>query len=182
MSTTYETYYHNILCEDIILKDNISNVHQVPLISSVTLSHSSSLITKNSQYTIPVLSGLELISGQKAKITKTKRSISGFQTRKNQSIGCKLTLRNQKQFAFLEKLVLMILPRLNKLEYTKGERSNYQFGIQQIPLFPEIEGYYDFFDSLKGIHLHITTSANSPISPNPEDHMSIKIFKLVFFP
>lgn len=161
MSLIFHHYYHDVLCEDLILKDKISNTHQIPSIISVFLSHSSRLIVKNSQFAIPALSGFEFICGQKAKITKAKKSVSAFQTRTNQPIGCKVTLRKAALFSFLEKLVFILMPRLNVLKYHEVCSRAYNVGMEQILLFPEIEGHYDFFDSLKGCHLHITTSAIS---------------------
>lgn len=161
MQNFYKTYYKNILCEDLILKESIANVFAIPSISTITISHSSGQIAKNPQFAIPGLASLELIAGQKSQITKTKKSISQFQTRTNQLIGCKVTLRKSQLFPFLEKFTFFILPRMNTLYDGTPLKSVYNFGMDQLLIFPELENYYESFDFLKGCHLHITTSAQS---------------------
>lgn len=157
----FEKYYKEIVCEDLILKENLKNVHLISKISAITVNFSSGLLVKNSQFAVPALTGFQLIYGQKPKITKAKKSVAGFQLRENQVLGCKLTLRKERIFFFLEKLVFTIIPRLNVIEEKKQCHSNYNLGIVQTLLFPELESYYDSFDFLKGCHLNFVTSSKS---------------------
>lgn len=157
----FEKYYKNVVCEDLILKENITNVHLIPNISAITINYSSGLLVKNSQFTVPALTGFQLMYGQKPKITKAKKSVSGFQVRENQLLGCKLTLRRQRLFFFLEKLVFTIFPRLNVIEQKSLHKAHYNLGILQTLLFPEVENYYDSFEFLKGCQLSMLLSSKS---------------------
>jgi large subunit ribosomal protein L5 len=165
MHSSLDYYYSNIICEDFILKEKICNIHRIPLIKSISLSHSSRLIAKNDQLIVPVISGFELICGQRSKVTRAKHSISGFQIRKDQVIGSIVTLRKKNLFSFLEKLLFIVLPRLNT---EKGQRilknTNLSFGVEQLLLFPEIESDYEFFEFVKGCDIHILTSSKTLMS------------------
>jgi large subunit ribosomal protein L5 len=158
----FEKYYRDIICEDLILKENITfkKKHALAHFSVITVNYSSGLLVKNAQFAVPALTGFQLIYGQKPKITKAKKSISGFQVREDQLLGCKVTLRRQRLFFLLEKLVFTILPRLNVIEQKLVCESNYNLGIIII-LFPELENHYDSFEFLKGCHLNIVTSSKS---------------------
>ena len=157
----FEKYYKDVVCEDLILKENITNIHLIPNISAITINYSSGLLVKSPQFTVPALTGFQLMYGQKPKVTKAKKSVSGFQVRENQLLGCKLTLRRQRLFFFLEKLVFTIFPRLNIIEEKSLHKSHYNLGIVQTLLFPEVENYYDSFEFLKGCQLSMLLSAKS---------------------
>jgi large subunit ribosomal protein L5 len=158
----FEKYYRDIICEDLILKENITFKKRISHFSVITVNYSSGLLVKNAQFAVPALTGFQLIYGQKPKITKAKKSISGFQVREDQLLGCKVTLRRQRLFFLLEKLVFTILPRLNVIEQKLVCESNYNLGIdRRAILFPELENHYDSFEFLKGCHLNIVTSSKS---------------------
>lgn len=154
-------YFKDVICEDLILKENIPNIHLIPHISSITINYSSGLLVKNPQFTVPALTGFQLMYGQKPKVIKAKKSVSGFQVRENQHLGCKLTLRRQRLFFFLEKLVFTIFPRLNIMDQKSLQKSHYHLGLIQTLLFPEVENYYDSFEFLKGCQLSMLLSAKS---------------------
>ncbi len=159
----FQSYYYNIVCEDFILKESIKSAQTIPQISKISINHSSSIIVKNLSYLIPVLSGLHLITGQKPQLTKAKNSISGFQLRENQLIGCKITLRKNYLDSFMENLLITVLPRspILKLENSQLLQSNFNFGFEQMLLYPELEGFYDYFDFFKGTNLNISTTATT---------------------
>lgn len=150
--TIIKNNYYDIVCEDIILKQNITNIHQIARPLKITLSNSSQVVTKNAQYAIlSGKKGLELICGQKPKITKAKKSISAFQLRANQTIGCKVTLRKHRMFCFFDKFVFIMLPHCQKM--------GLNMGVVKISLFPEVERcYYDYFDFFKGVSVYIHLS------------------------
>lgn len=157
----FEKYYRDIICEDLILKENITNLQSISKFVSLTVNYSSGVVVNHSQYAVPVLTGFQLISGQKAKKTKAKKSVSGFQIRQDQLLGCKLTLRKDRLLGFLEKLVFTILPRLHFIEQKKISQSDYNFGIVQTLIFPELENHSDSFEFLKGCDIQLVTSSNS---------------------
>lgn len=171
----FEKYYKEIVCEDLILKENLKNIHLISKMSAITVNFSSGLLVKNSQFAVPALTGFQLIYGQKPKITKAKKSVSGFQLRENQVLGCKLTLRKERIFFFLEKLVFTIIPRLNVIEEKKRCNSNYNLGIVQTLLFPELESFYDSFDFMKGCHLNFVTTSKSDKS----SRLLLSSFKII---
>ena len=162
INQSFKNLYYNIICEDLILKENINNIHEISFLSHISLSHSSKSIAKNSQFAIPALSLLELVCGQKPKLVKTKKSVASFQIRKNQPIGCKITLRSDMLFSFLEKFIFIVLPRLSEFKNKSIQKSSYHFGINQFSSFPEMEGDSEIFQS--GSHININTSTNSTSS------------------
>ena len=171
----FEKYYKDIVCEDLILKENIKNIHLISKFSAITVNYSSGLLVKNSQYAVPSLAGFQLVYGQRPKVTKAKKSVSGFQIREKQLLGCQLTLRKERLFSFLEKLVFTVIPRLNVIDQKAFCNSTYNLGIVEPMLFPELEVHYDTFEFLKGCHLNITTSTNSQQS----SQLLLSSFKLV---
>nr|YP_010470424.1 ribosomal protein L5 [Tetraselmis marina]UVF37912.1 ribosomal protein L5 [Tetraselmis marina] len=160
-ATIFNNYYQKIICEDLILKENLKNISKIQKLKAITLSNSSRTIVKNINFSIPILAAFELFCGQKAKITKAKKSISGFSIRENQIIGSKITLRGQSLLTFLEKLIFVLLPRCNSLESASILKSSFNYGVYQVLLFPELENHYGFFEFFKGFNIHITTSCNS---------------------
>lgn len=154
-------HYEQILCEDLLLKIELSNIYQIPKITSGILSTTSQRISNNSNFIINTVSGLELISGQKLLITKAKKSISTFKIREKQILGAKVTLRQNLMFYLLEKFFL-VFPRCRSIKNKKILSDSYDFGFHEdFILFPEIENHYEFFEDLKGWNFHINIEPRS---------------------
>ncbi|HWQ76400.1 MAG TPA: 50S ribosomal protein L5, partial [Syntrophomonas sp.] len=106
---------------------------------------------------------LSLISGQKPIITKAKKSIAGFKLREGMSIGCKVTLRGERMYLFLDKLINIVLPRVRDFRGVSPQafdgRGNYSLGIKEQTIFPEIE--YDKIDKIRGMEVVIVTTAKT---------------------
>jgi large subunit ribosomal protein L5 len=106
---------------------------------------------------------MQKIAGQKPVVTKSKKSIAGFKIRENYPVGCKVTLRKERMYEFLDRLVTVAIPRIRDFRGISGKafdgRGNYNMGIKEQIIFPEIE--YDKIDALRGMNITITTSAKT---------------------
>jgi large subunit ribosomal protein L5 len=157
-----QKHYKMIICQDFLLKQDIKTVMEIPIISKIVLNSSSKVFVTDKKYSIPGLLALEMITGQKLKNTLAKKSIAAFKSRQNQLIGCKVTLRGQGMYTFLEKLIQIILPRMRNYSGTILQNSytqrHYSLGIENLLLFPELEDYFEYFECLKGMQITIATS------------------------
>jgi large subunit ribosomal protein L5 len=109
------------------------------------------------------VSDMQKIAGQKPVVTKSKKSIAGFKIRENYPVGCKVTLRRERMYEFLDRLVTVAIPRIRDFRGISGKsfdgRGNYNMGVKEQIIFPEIE--YDKIDTLRGMNISITTTAKS---------------------
>jgi len=109
------------------------------------------------------VSDMQKIAGQKPVVTKSKKSIAGFKIRENYPVGCKVTLRRDRMYEFLDRLVTVAIPRIRDFRGISGKsfdgRGNYNMGVKEQIIFPEIE--YDKIDALRGMNITITTTAKT---------------------
>lgn len=138
-----------------------SNVHQMPAIKKVVINMCVGDVVNNSKAIDAAVEDLKLISGQKPIITKAKKSIAAYKLREGMKLGCKVTLRKDMMYQFLERLVIMALPRVKDFRgfSTKSfdGRGNLNFGIKEHVVFSEID--YDKVDKSRGMDITIVTSA-----------------------
>ena len=136
---------------------------QVPKLEKIVLNMGVGDATQDSKYLDAAVKELEVIAGQKPIITSAKKSIAGFKLREGNKIGCKVTLRGENMYNFLEKLITIALPRVRDFRgILKGSfdgRGNYTLGIKEQLIFPEIE--YDKVDKLRGMDIIFVTTAKS---------------------
>ena len=139
------------------------SVMEVPRITKITLNMGVSEAVADKKVIEHAVSDLTKISGQKPVVTKTKKAIAGFKIRENYPIGCMVTLRGQRMYEFLDRLVAVALPRVRDFRGISGRafdgRGNYNIGVKEQIIFPEIE--YDKVDTLRGLNISITTTAKS---------------------
>jgi len=139
------------------------SVMQVPRVLKVTLNMGVSEAVADKKVIDHAVSDLTKIAGQKPVITKTKKAIAGFKIREDYPIGCMVTLRGQRMYEFLDRLVSVALPRVRDFRGISGRafdgRGNYNIGVKEQIIFPEIE--YDKIDVLRGMNISITTSAKT---------------------
>ena len=139
------------------------SVMEVPRITKITLNMGVSEAVADKKVIEHAVSDLTKISGQKPVITKTKKAIAGFKIRENYPIGCMVTLRGQRMYEFLDRLVAVALPRVRDFRGISGRafdgRGNYNIGVKEQIIFPEIE--YDKIDALRGMNISITTTAKT---------------------
>ena len=136
---------------------------QVPRITKITLNMGVSEAVSDKKVIEHAVSDLTKIAGQKPVVTKTKKAIAGFKIREDYPIGCMVTLRGQRMYEFLDRLVSVALPRVRDFRGISGRafdgRGNYNIGVKEQIIFPEIE--YDKVDALRGMNISITTTAKS---------------------
>lgn len=160
----FQKYYNSIIKKDFLYKQNLKNISQIPQLNKIVLSTTSKLIVNEKKYIIPGLLALEMIIGKKLKLTRASHSIAAFKLRKNQIIGCKVTLRGDIMFQFLEKLITIILPRLREFQGVDSNKidtqGNYTIGLNNLLLIPELENHFEFFEFLRGINIILIPSTH----------------------
>lgn len=142
---------------------NYTNAHQVPKLVKIVLNMGLGEAVQNHKLLDSGVNDLTKIAGQKAVVTKAKKSISTYKVRTGMPIGCMVTLRGQKMYDFLQKLICVTLPRIRDFRGISAKsfdgRGNYSLGIKEQILFPEIE--YDEVDVVKGMNISIITTAQT---------------------
>ena len=168
MSTpNYKKKYIDEVRPHIMKKFNLSSIMQVPKIEKITLNIGIGDAKNNKKALQAALEELMLITGQKPVVTKAKKDVSNFKVRKGFPVGCKVTLRRDFMYEFLERLCAVALPRTRDFKGLSHKsfdgKGNYSFGIKEQIVFAEID--YDKVDSVRGMDVIITTSAlNDEIS------------------
>ena len=147
-----------------LLKDlGLTNIHQVPKVQKVTLNRGLGEAAQNSKSLEASLSEMATISGQKALVTRAKKAIATFKIRQGMPIGCAVTLRGDRMYAFLERFINLALPRIRDFRGVSPKsfdgRGNYTIGIKEQLIFPEVS--FDKVDTIRGMDITIVTSASS---------------------
>ena len=162
MSRLRETYKTEIT-EAMMKKFGYDNVMQVPKIEKIVLNMGVGDARDNAKILESAVKDMEIIAGQKAVITKAKRSVANFKLREGMNIGCKTTLRGTKMYEFLDRLINLALPRVRDFRGVNPNafdgRGNYSLGIKEQLIFPEIE--YDKVDKVRGLDVIIVTTAKN---------------------
>lgn len=139
------------------------NVMQVPKITKITLNMGVGEALGDKKLLDSAVSDMESIAGQKVVVTKARKSVAGFKVREGWPIGCKVTLRRDRMWEFLDRLVDISLPRVRDFRGINPKsfdgRGNYSMGVKEQIIFPEID--YDKVDKIRGMDITITTSAKS---------------------
>ncbi|HQH50630.1 MAG TPA: 50S ribosomal protein L5 [Candidatus Cloacimonadota bacterium] len=139
------------------------NPHQVPRLEKVVVSMGVGSATQNKAILDNAVKDMEQITGRKAIVTKARKSISNFKLRQGMPIGCKVTLRGEVMYEFLDRLISIVIPRLRDFHGIPADsfdgRGNYSFGLKEQTVFPEIE--YDKVDAIRGLNIAIVTTAHS---------------------
>jgi large subunit ribosomal protein L5 len=161
--TRLEKFYKEELFQKLKEQFAYENSMRVPKITKITLNMGvGDAVAKKDKNLIPNARGdLEMIAGQKAVITKAKRAIAAFKIREGFEIGCMVTLRRDRMYEFLDRLISIAIPRIRDFRGLSAKsfdgRGNYSFGIKEQIVFPEIN--YDSVDVIRGLDITITTSA-----------------------
>ncbi|MFC4276165.1 50S ribosomal protein L5 [Achromobacter aloeverae] len=161
--TRLQDIYRDKIVGELTEKFGYKSLMQVPRITKITLNMGVSEAVADKKVIEHAVSDLTKIAGQKPVITKTKKAIAGFKIRENYPIGCMVTLRGQRMYEFLDRLVAIALPRVRDFRGISGRafdgRGNYNVGVKEQIIFPEIE--YDKIDALRGLNISITTTAKT---------------------
>lgn len=162
------------------LKDELglANVMEVPRITKITLNMGVGEAVGDKKVLDNAISDLEKIAGQKPIITKARKSIAGFKIRDGWPIGCKVTLRQDRMYEFLDRLVSIAIPRIRDFRGISPKQfdgqGNFSMGVNEQIIFPEID--YDKVDKLRGLDVCITTTARN----DAEGRALLKAFKFPF--
>jgi large subunit ribosomal protein L5 len=144
-------------------KFGYKNVMQVPKIEKIIINIGVGEAIQNPNALDGAVNDLMSITGQKPIVTKAKKSIAGFKLREGMPIGCKVTLRGERMYDFLNRLINIVLPRVRDFRGVSPQafdgRGNYSLGIKEQTIFPEIE--YDKIDKIRGLEVVIVTSAHT---------------------
>ena len=155
--------YQNDVVKSLVEKFNYSSSMQAPKVEKIVLNIGVGDAVSNSKLLDEAVNELTLITGQKPVITRAKKSIAGFKLREGAPIGCKVTLRGERMYEFLDKLVNISLPRVRDFRGVSnnsfGGRGNYTLGIKEQLIFPEIN--FDKVNKLRGMDIVFVTTAKS---------------------
>jgi large subunit ribosomal protein L5 len=163
MAARLKEQYLNEVAPALMKKFNYKSPMQVPKIEKVVINMGVGEAVQNSKVLDSAVEDLQTISGQKPVITRAKKSIAGFKLREGMPIGVKVTLRGERMYHFLDKLMNVALPRVRDFRGVSPKsfdgRGNYTLGLKEQLIFPEIE--YDKVDKVRGMDVVIVTTANS---------------------
>jgi len=156
-------HYKNDIVPALMKELKFKSVMEVPKITKITLNMGVGEAVADKKVIQNAVSDLQKISSQKPVITIARKSIAGFKIRDDMPIGCKVTLRNERMYDFLQRLISIAIPRIRDFrglsEKAFDGRGNYSMGVTEQIIFPEID--YDKIDTLRGLDIAITTSAKN---------------------
>jgi large subunit ribosomal protein L5 len=161
--TRLKETYNNEIVDAMTKKFGYKNIMQVPKLEKIVVNMGVGEAKENSKILDSAMADMEKITGQKAVTTKAKNSVANFKLREGMPIGCKVTLRGDKMYEFLDRLVNLALPRVRDFRGVNPNafdgRGNYALGIKEQLIFPEIE--YDKVDKVRGMDIIVVTTAHT---------------------
>ena len=159
----YKDFYSTNNLKAVAKDFGSENIFAVPRITKIVVNVGAGEAVKSKNVTADIAKQLGIITGQKAVITKARRSVSAFKIRQGLPIGVKVTLRGERMYSFLQKLVTIVIPRLRDFrgieDSTVDQHGNLNIGFGEQTLFPEIE--YDKIDKVRGIQVTVVTTAKN---------------------
>jgi large subunit ribosomal protein L5 len=171
-------YYRSDVVAKLKKRFSYKSVMQVPKVQKITLNMGLGEAMDDKKVIVAAVADLEKIAGQKAVVTLARKSIAGFKVREGWPIGCKVTLRGNRMYEFLDRLISIALPRVRDFRGLSIKsfdgRGNYSLGFKEQIVFPEID--YDKIDALRGLDISITTSAKT----NKEAQALLEAFNFPF--
>ena len=178
MSSRLKEMYKNEIVDAMVKKFGYKNVMEVPKLDKIVVNRGVGEAKENAKVLEMAVSDMETITGQKAIVTKAKNSVANFKIREGQSIGCKTTLRGDKMYEFMDRLVNLALPRVRDFRGVNPNsfdgRGNYALGIKEQIIFPEIE--YDKVDKVRGMDVIFVTTAKT----DEEARELLRLFNMPF--
>ena len=156
-------YYKDSVVKAMTEQFGYTSVMQVPRIAKITLNMGVGEAVADKKVMEHAVGDMEKIAGQKAIVTKAKKSVAAFKIRDDYPVGCKVTLRRGRMYEFLDRLVTVAIPRIRDFRGISAKsfdgRGNYNMGVKEQIIFPEIE--YDKIDAIRGMNITITTTAKT---------------------
>jgi len=174
----YSDLYKNEITKAMVEKFGYKNVMEIPKLDKIVVNMGVGEAKENAKVLESAVSDMEKITGQKAVVTKAKKSVANFKIREGQAIGCKVTLRGEKMYEFLDRLVNLSLPRVRDFRGVSANgfdgRGNFALGIKEQIIFPEIE--YDKIDKVRGMDIIFVTTAKT----DEEARELLRLFNMPF--
>ena len=159
----FQTLYREAIVPELIKKFGYKTTMQVPRITKITLNMGVGEAVNDKKLIDNAVADLTKIAGQKPVVTKTRKAIANFKIRENMPIGCMVTLRGERMYDFLDRLITIAFPRVRDFRGVSGRsfdgRGNYNMGLKEQLIFPEID--YDKIDKVRGMDLCFVTTANT---------------------
>ena len=156
-------FYKDSVVKKMTEQFGYTSVMQVPRIEKITLNMGVGEAVADKKVMENAVGDMEKIAGQKVVVTKAKKSVAAFKIRDDYPVGCKVTLRRERMYEFLDRLVTVAIPRIRDFRGIPGKsfdgRGNYNMGVKEQIIFPEIE--YDKIDAIRGMNITITTTAKT---------------------
>ena len=178
MSSRLKETYTNEIVDAMIKKFGYKNIMQVPKLEKVVVNMGVGEAKENVKILEAAMKDLEIITGQKPIQTKAKKSVANFKIREGMPIGCKVTLRGDKMYEFVDRLINLALPRVRDFRGVNPDaidgRGNYSLGIKEQLIFPEIE--YDKVDKIRGMDIIFVTTAKT----DEEARELLRLFNMPF--
>ena len=159
----FNSLYHDTIVPELMKQFGYKTTMQVPRITKITLNMGVGEAVNDKKLVDNALADMTKIAGQKPVVTRTRKAIANFKIRENMPIGCMVTLRGERMYDFLDRLVTGAFPRVRDFRGVSGRafdgRGNYNIGLKEQIIFPEIE--YDKIDAVRGMNISITTTAKT---------------------
>ena len=169
-------FYKDTVTKDLMKQFGYKSVMEVPRIEKITLNMGVGEAVADKKVMEFAVGDMQKIAGQKPVVTMSKKSIAGFKIREGYPVGCKVTLRKDRMYEFLDRLISVAIPRIRDFRGISGKsfdgRGNYNMGVKEQIIFPEIE--YEKIDAIRGMNITITTSAKT----DAEAKALLQAFKL----
>ena len=163
MMSRFATIYRDTIVPELTKKFGYKSIMEVPRITKITLNMGVGEAVNDKKLVDNAVADMTKIAGQKPVITRTRKAIANFKIRENMPIGCMVTLRGERMYDFLDRLVTVAFPRVRDFRGVSGRafdgRGNYNIGLKEQIIFPEIE--YDKIDAVRGMNISITTTAKT---------------------
>jgi large subunit ribosomal protein L5 len=163
MATQLKTLYQETIVPQLMDQFQYTNIHQVPKLIKVTVNRGLGEGAQNAKLLEGSLNEVAVITGQKPVVTRAKKAIAGFKIRQGMPVGLMVTLRSDRMYAFVDRLINLALPRIRDFRGVSPKsfdgRGNYTLGVREQLIFPEVE--YDSIDQIRGMDISIITTAKT---------------------
>jgi large subunit ribosomal protein L5 len=163
MAERLKTLYQEKIIPKLMEQFDYTNIHQVPKITKITVNRGLGEAAQNAKALEASLAEIATITGQKPVVTRAKKAIAGFKIRQGMPVGIMVTLRSERMYSFLDRLINLALPRIRDFRGVSPKsfdgRGNYTLGIREQLIFPEVD--YDSIDQIRGMDISIITTANT---------------------
>jgi large subunit ribosomal protein L5 len=163
MGQRLKNFYLEKVSKQLQEKYNYKNIHQIPKVSKIVINRGLGEASQNTKLVEASVQEITTLSGQKSLVTKSRKAIAGFKIREDMPVGISVTLRGERMYAFLDRLIHLALPRIRDFQGLSGQsfdgHGNYSLGLKEQLMFPELD--YDKIDKSRGMDISIVTSSKT---------------------